>query len=440
MGVAYGINPTWAAQTDAGRTHIATKGIVQSGLVLNLDAGVSSSYDKYENLFTYSGLPQSSNTAFPTGWDGWNPATFLKSQTLSPNGVDYGVFHGAINQNGGGIRKDLTGLSANTTYTVSFWGKKITQNELTYFTNNNARGTTTGTADGAQNVAWFIATKCSVEIQNITGTGASGSAIFSLSETWTRFSTQLTTDTAGSIRIIIANNVSDVGTGNEDGGGTWMIWGAQLEKGSSVTDYYATTSSVKNRGTTLIDLSGQGNTGTLTNGPTYSSANGGSIVFDGVDDKVTFPNNTISTSSGMTVEVWFKTSSGTKYQDIFDLDDAYGVWIVTNYLGQIGKIHTSFNTISGYMTADYSVNTWYQVVLSGSGTSNFMHLNGVQVSTGTQIVRSSINLNTARIGNVDGDRAAEYLVGNVASLKIYNRALTASEILQNYDALKGRFA
>ena len=44
MGVMYGVNPTWGAQTNAGRTHIATKGIVQSGLVLNLDAGVLSSY------------------------------------------------------------------------------------------------------------------------------------------------------------------------------------------------------------------------------------------------------------------------------------------------------------------------------------------------------------------------------------------------------------
>ena len=42
-------------------------------------------------------------------------------------------------------------------------------------------------------------------------------------------------------------------------------------------------------GTTWTDLSGRGNTGTLTNGPTYSSANGGSIVFDGVNDYVTVP-------------------------------------------------------------------------------------------------------------------------------------------------------
>jgi hypothetical protein len=191
-------------------------------------------------------------------------------------------------------------------------------------------------------------------------------------------------------------------------------------------------------GTTWTDLSGRGNNGTLTNGPTYNSANGGSIVFDGVDDKVTFPNNTISTSSGMTVEVWFKTSSGTKYQDIFDLDDAYGVWIVTNFSAS-GKINASFNTVSGYMTADYVANNWYQVVLSGSGTSNFMYLNGVQVATASQTVASSINLNTARIGNVDGDRASEYLVGNVSCLKLYNRALSAAEISQNFNALRGRF-
>jgi len=199
------------------------------------------------------------------------------------------------------------------------------------------------------------------------------------------------------------------------------------------------TKSYPGSGTTLTDLSGNGNNGSLVNGVGFDGDNGGSLSFDGVNDKVTFPNNTISTSAGMTVEVWFKTSSGTKYQDIFDLSDTYGVWIVTNYRGQTGKIMTSFSTIRGYMTANYSVNTWYQVVLSGSGTSNFMYLNGVQVATGTRTVASSINLNTARIGNVDGDRASEYLVGNVSCLKLYNRALTASEIQQNYNATKSRY-
>jgi hypothetical protein len=202
----------------------------------------------------------------------------------------------------------------------------------------------------------------------------------------------------------------------------------------------ANSKSYPGSGTTWSDLSGNGNNGTLVNGVGYSGDNLGSLVFDGVDDKVTFPNNTINTSAGITVDVWFKTSSGTKYQDIFDLADSFGVWITTNYppLGT-GKITASFNTTSGVMVANYVVNTWYQVVISGSGTSNTLYLNGVSVATASQTVATSINLNTARIGNVDGDRAAEYLIGNVASLKLYNRALTASEIQQNYNALRSRF-
>ena len=193
-------------------------------------------------------------------------------------------------------------------------------------------------------------------------------------------------------------------------------------------------------GTAWTDLSGRGNTGTLVGGVGYSGTNGGSLVFDGTDDRVTFPNNTISTSSGMTVEVWFKTSSGTKYQNIFDLADGFGVWITINGgLQGPGKITASFNTGSTIMSANYVANNWYQVVISGSGTSNTLYVNGVSMATATASVASSINLNTARIGNVDGDRASEYLIGNVASLKLYNRALTATEITQNYNALKSRY-
>lgn len=191
---------------------------------------------------------------------------------------------------------------------------------------------------------------------------------------------------------------------------------------------------------TWNDMTISGINGTLTNGPTFSSTNGGSIAFDGVDDKVTFPNTTISTTNGITVDLWFKTSSGTKYQDIFDMADAYGVWIVTNYSGAgTGKIVASFNTITGYMSANYVVDTWYAVTLAGTGSTNFLYINGSLITTGVQTVASSVNFNTARIGNVDGDRAAEYLVGNVSSLKFYNRCLSASEVLQNYNAAKTRY-
>ena len=73
MGVAYGVNPTWATQTNEGRTHIATKGIVQSGLVLNFDAGVSSSYPGSGTTWTdLSGNGNNGTLVNGVGYDSGN--------------------------------------------------------------------------------------------------------------------------------------------------------------------------------------------------------------------------------------------------------------------------------------------------------------------------------------------------------------------------------
>jgi len=72
------------------------------------------------------------------------------------------------------------------------------------------------------------------------------------------------------------------------------------------------TKSYPGSGTVWTDLSGNGNTGTLTNGPTFNSSNGGSIVFDGVDDFVNIPYNTywntnvFGTATNFTLECWHK--------------------------------------------------------------------------------------------------------------------------------------
>ncbi len=199
------------------------------------------------NSFTYSNLEQTTSTVRPTGWSGWNPATFLTSQTLSPDGVSFGLFHGSVNQNGGGLRKDLTGLTAGGTYYLTFYAKGLTPGELTYFTNNNSEGTTTGTAAGSNNLAWFAATRAKFNCTNLSGTGATGGSTFALTTDWQRVGAVVEADSAGSARIIISNNVSDVGTGNEDEGGTWMIWEPQLEEGSFPTSIIPTSGSTVTR-------------------------------------------------------------------------------------------------------------------------------------------------------------------------------------------------
>ena len=81
------------------------------------------------------------------------------------------------------------------------------------------------------------------------------------------------------------------------------------------------TKSYPGSGTTWTDLSGRGNTGTLTNGPTYSSANGGSIVFDGTNDHVTMSGNNISGLSAETTDfsicIWVKYNSTASYGAFF---------------------------------------------------------------------------------------------------------------------------
>jgi hypothetical protein len=86
MGVMYGVNPTWGAQTNEGRTHIATKGIVQSGLVLNLDAGVSSSYPGSGTAWT--DLSGNGRTGTLTNMDGTNFNSSLGRGSLSFDGSD----------------------------------------------------------------------------------------------------------------------------------------------------------------------------------------------------------------------------------------------------------------------------------------------------------------------------------------------------------------
>jgi len=86
MGVYGGVEPTWASQTNVGRTHIATKGIVQSGLVLNLDAGVPSSYSGSGTTWTdLSGNGNDGTLINGVGFDGVNGGSLVF------DGVDDGV-------------------------------------------------------------------------------------------------------------------------------------------------------------------------------------------------------------------------------------------------------------------------------------------------------------------------------------------------------------
>jgi hypothetical protein len=204
-------------------------------------------------------------------------------------------------------------------------------------------------------------------------------------------------------------------------------------------------------GTTWYDLSGNGNDGTLTNGPTFDGANGGSIVFDGVDDYVDF-GNTVGNfgTSDFTLSAWVKTTSTSRA--ILAKQVGYGSrWNGFNFfIDSSGKLQPvidwSTSRQIGYITSSTSVNTgnWVHCVfvLNGADRTNWkIYINGTSDSfteggvdlTGTGISNSTLFTLAKR------EYGSDNLAGNISLIQIYNRALTPQEISQNYNATKGRF-
>jgi hypothetical protein len=194
-------------------------------------------------------------------------------------------------------------------------------------------------------------------------------------------------------------------------------------------------------GTTWRDLSRGGNNGTLTNGPTYNSANGGSIVFDGVDDYVSCGNSSSLQLNQGTISSWLKTSSpGSSFRGIITKQNNYGLFLENSVLvtydwGSVNTRSTGINIADG---------TWKNVVMSfttntGTPSNNaVIYLNGSAVLTTTIKLQSNdVEVQLARGGLSGGSN--QLLNGNISLGLIYNRALSAQEVLQNYNANKNRF-
>jgi len=189
-------------------------------------------------------------------------------------------------------------------------------------------------------------------------------------------------------------------------------------------------------GTTWTDLSGNGNNGTLTNGPTYSNANGGSIVFDGTNDHIL---GTLPLITGeCTIEAWVKFNGVTNLQTVF----TQGQDAVSFSCGLvIQNSQVKFRNTNGdyqfSLPSTLVVGQWYHLVVSSTRLITTGYVNGISNGTTSNVV-SSNSIQTYKIGQRPGN-SAESLNGNVAIARVYSRALSAAEVAQNYDALKVRY-
>ena len=199
-------------------------------------------------------------------------------------------------------------------------------------------------------------------------------------------------------------------------------------------------------GTTWTDLSGFANNGTLTNGPTYNPNNLGSIVFDGVDDTISVPDNSVLDFTGsvnLTSEVCINFNL---YKDISIVNgkgDGGGQITAYNYLFIGTNTSFYFRFSDGTTTQNSPIigksnlpeGTWGHVVGVLDTTSVRIYLNGIEIGTATtRTINPNANNNPLYISG-----PTYSLNGKIAISRIYNRALTSTEVLQNYNAYKSRF-
>jgi hypothetical protein len=193
-------------------------------------------------------------------------------------------------------------------------------------------------------------------------------------------------------------------------------------------------------GTAWNDLVGNNN-GTLTNGPTFNSGNKGSIVFDGVDDYVEVPNFNIANT--ITVDVWVKKTSGNSWQGWLGNWNTTGngdSWLLTQNDSNRASFYIMHTDTVGDNIVDTSgtiiENVWYNYTGIFTNSTLSLYKNGSLVNSKSTL-QNTIYQNSLKIWY--GRFSTFYLNGQLSNGKVYNRALSATEIAQNFNNTKSRF-
>jgi hypothetical protein len=416
--------------------------IVTNGLILALDAANPKSYLYAENLLNYSA------NISAAGWGSSNITKVLTpvlapDGTLTANQVTETSATAAYHY----INQVITRPTASAYYTFSTYVKSSTR-QLTL------RMETVG---GGGVVAGYNVMATPATVITAAGTYNSGfsqpsSQIQSLTNGWFRISVSAyISDGASNLAIqIFTSNTASNPVYDGDGTSNFYVWNSQLERSNVANPYVATAAANVIASTTLTDLSLSKNNGALANTPSYNSSNGnGSLVFSGyggANNYVSF-GNLPSTLSQLTVEVWvnllYSGNQGTLYiigqtNSVFRL--MYGVnsfsWVCATTNNAWYSAGTTLST-----SALPVIGVWNHVVVVYDGTNNKCYVNGVLSGTSSGSVSGNVNMSNLGGLNIMKSDASnlDNGAGQLSVARIYNRGLTAEEILQNYNAHRGRY-
>jgi hypothetical protein len=347
-----------------------------------------------------------------------------------------------LNYNGGRWMGTSGLLTTGVTYTFSFWAKIISGSSFTISWNNqNGSGDTN---------AWTSSENLTTEWKRYTQTFT-----YNTAKIYLFFSSRNADTTRAALftefQVITGTTYGGPGLQNATEALNWFSSVSQDEvcvnrdyepiitNGLILNLDAGYTPSYPRTGTTWYDLAYSGNNGTLTNGPTYNSSNGGSIVFDGVDDFVQCTGSLTLTSA--TFVSWIKRNGNqTQYDGILFSrgTNTTGMnFFSSNQLGyHWNDAVPTYIWASGLIIPDL---TWCMIAVSVTSTSATAYLcqaSGITTSTNTTSHASTV-LNDIKIAQ--DDAGSRFFNGNIAISQLYNRALSLTEITQNFNAQKARF-
>jgi hypothetical protein len=192
-------------------------------------------------------------------------------------------------------------------------------------------------------------------------------------------------------------------------------------------------------GTTWTNLAGANN-GTLTNGPTYSAANGGGIVFDGVNDFVNFTTQPTLTNQ-VTLEAWANLTPAAGYRMLLGRELCYRIiYRAEDFQFVVGTANNGWYSAGTVLQPAVALSGLVQVVCAYNASNLFAYVNGSLVGQSAQSISGNLvaQNNYNLMGSTAGGAVA-YSPGTMFINRVYNRALSAAEVSQNFNAIRSRF-
>lgn len=209
----------------------------------------------------------------------------------------------------------------------------------------------------------------------------------------------------------------------------------------------AVTQSYPGTGTVWRDLSGFNNHGTLTNGPIYQRNNGGIISCDGVDDYIiaTVPT-TLLLSQSITFNFWAINPSGGSWLAVLSNNSNINTWLGFNNSGPGNLILFNRSDVGGDSSTStpgpsFNSTTWRMITGISTPSNMLIYVNGSLSKSFTRSGGTETTLNRIAMGALFRGAIGPqgFTLSQFGNLTVYNRALSASEITQNFNVTRNRF-